>query len=717
MKKILFILTIGASILCSCSKFDDSALKNDIASLQKRVSDLEEQCTQMQTNLTSIQTLLTSVDGQDYITGVSPIVQDGKTIGYEIQFKKAAAIKIYNGLDAPAISVKKDSDGNFYWTLNGEFILADGKKIRANGIDGTDGKDATTPRLMIENGVWKVSYDNGKSWSEVPATGSMNIIDSIIEEDTNIIITFADGQKIAIPREVHYINGNDISRQYLPGDKIIYNHTINISSQDDYVLQVFSSDENIKVSTSCYGTGSYIDGKYSGTRDIHFDLIVPEENAPKMFNLFFELYKKDISETDYALIQSGTLTFVQVGISGNNQDEFVSGIQVCFAGKNESTRRFKFDAYSDIILKSDADWIKQTSEDDETKSMLSSHTSAIHLDENNNDLPRYAWVYVYGANASYWAKPLDKYLVVQLGAQDNISFADNQVKQICVNNFDENKDGEVSFLEAFRAYPQNYKLFENTPIVNFPEFKYFHHMQTASFSGCNLLEGIQTSPYFFQKACERQFAGCSSLSRIELPEIVNTYETECFRESGIESIELADDAALGSYAFANCTKLKSISFRRDKSNKRIYLPEGVFYECENLKDIEIGKFYHVGFKAFMNSGIGSFCLYGSADDYSFYGTKAEYVLLYSVENLGSHCFENCDLCSKVIIFGTQKTPPTIHNMTFGEAQSKTLVIYDANVKYQYIDAGWDKIFKELHIPDDGEEIVVPFDTHVDPWEE
>ncbi len=39
-----------------------------------------------------------------------------------------------NGIDAPAISVKKDGDGLYYWTLDGDFILVDGEKIKAQGV-------------------------------------------------------------------------------------------------------------------------------------------------------------------------------------------------------------------------------------------------------------------------------------------------------------------------------------------------------------------------------------------------------------------------------------------------------------------------------------------------------------------------------------------------------------------------------------------------------
>ena len=56
---------------------------------------------------------------------------------------------------APAIGVKLDSDGKYYWTLDGEFITEGGKKMPVTGDDGV------TPVFKIENDTWYVSYDKG----------------------------------------------------------------------------------------------------------------------------------------------------------------------------------------------------------------------------------------------------------------------------------------------------------------------------------------------------------------------------------------------------------------------------------------------------------------------------------------------------------------------------------------------------------------------------
>ena len=90
---------------------------------------------------------------------------------------------IYNGKDGhtPTIGVKKDTDGNYYWTLDGEWMQdSEGNKIPTTapgadgqpGAPGQDGEDGITPLLKIEDDYWFVSYDNGKTWTKLgKATG------------------------------------------------------------------------------------------------------------------------------------------------------------------------------------------------------------------------------------------------------------------------------------------------------------------------------------------------------------------------------------------------------------------------------------------------------------------------------------------------------------------------------------------------------------------
>ena len=206
MKKIY--LFVFASVMMLFSACHDK-ICDAIDDLDARVAKLEELCKEMNTNISSLQTIVSVLQENDYITGILPIEKGGETIGYTITFGKHDPITIYNGEDGkdgtngsngqggytPILGVAKDTDGIYYWTLNGEWLLdAEGNKVRVtgedgkNGADGKDGqdgidgengedgqpgkdgangKDGITPKLKIENGYWYVSYDNEVTWIEL----------------------------------------------------------------------------------------------------------------------------------------------------------------------------------------------------------------------------------------------------------------------------------------------------------------------------------------------------------------------------------------------------------------------------------------------------------------------------------------------------------------------------------------------------------------------
>ena len=115
------------------------------------------------------------------------LVEDGVEAKLVIKDGEAGA--------APAIGVKLDSDGKYYWTLDGEFITEGGKKMPVTGDDGV------TPVFKIENDTWYVSYDKEATWKECgPATGAAGdsfFSDVSTSEDGRwVYLTLADGETV-----------------------------------------------------------------------------------------------------------------------------------------------------------------------------------------------------------------------------------------------------------------------------------------------------------------------------------------------------------------------------------------------------------------------------------------------------------------------------------------------------------------------------------------
>ena len=239
MKKLLSLLVCGLLLFGCGDKYDDSALRNDLNDLENRVTKLEELCKQMNTNISSLQKIVDALQDNLSISKVEQISD-----GYIIHFSDGSTATIKNGKDsgdAPVIGVKQDTDGCYYWTLDGEWLTDEkGNKVKAQGTDGKDGvdgedgndgidgedgvdgtngkdgKDGITPQLKIENGRWMLSMDNGKTWTDIgQATGAdgadgedgvdgkdgtNGIFKSVTEDNDNVYFTLEDDSVITIPK-------------------------------------------------------------------------------------------------------------------------------------------------------------------------------------------------------------------------------------------------------------------------------------------------------------------------------------------------------------------------------------------------------------------------------------------------------------------------------------------------------------------------------------
>ena len=267
MKRLFTLCAIVvAVVVSSCSKFDDTDIWDKLNDHESRITALEELCKQMNTNITALQTIIEALEKNDYITNVSPVRKDGEIIGYTITFAHSDTITIYhgeNGRDGadgkdgytPQIGVMKDTDGIYYWTLDGEWLLdGKGNKIQANGVngidgtngingqDGTNGVDGITPRLKIDNDYWYVSYDEGATWIELgKATGENgsngidgvdgdSIFSSVTQDDEYVYFNLANGSVISIEiknrtLDIFFDNLDEIA--IIAGGSYTINYSIN----------------------------------------------------------------------------------------------------------------------------------------------------------------------------------------------------------------------------------------------------------------------------------------------------------------------------------------------------------------------------------------------------------------------------------------------------------------------------------------------------------
>ena len=277
----LFFVTIAFSVLC-CSKYDDTALKNDIKTLQEKVETLERRCDEMNSNISSLRSLIEAVQAQKKITDVS-----STSTGYVITFSDNTSITLNHGKDGstPAISVRQDADGLWYWLLNGDWLLdATGKKIRATGI---------TPQMKIEDEYWYISYDNGKTWEKLEkATGEDGkdgedgdaFFKSVSQDDQYVYIVLTDGTVINIPKESAFALSFDKTTFHPSAETITIPFKV-IAAGDDLNVLAFS-DSNIATKVYKEGkTGGHLDVSFVGGNHNGNILVVAKSNGKTVMEI------------------------------------------------------------------------------------------------------------------------------------------------------------------------------------------------------------------------------------------------------------------------------------------------------------------------------------------------------------------------------------------------------------------------------------------------
>lgn len=167
------IVALSAVVGCS---YDDTALWREMEQVKDRVTSLEEAVIKTNEDIVALQTIVDALQKNLYVVSVTPTAE-----GYTILFSDSTSVTISNGKDganganAPIISVREDEDGNYYWTIDGEWLLVDGERIRANGLDGENGangangskgEDAIAPQVRINETTkeWEISTDGGITW-------------------------------------------------------------------------------------------------------------------------------------------------------------------------------------------------------------------------------------------------------------------------------------------------------------------------------------------------------------------------------------------------------------------------------------------------------------------------------------------------------------------------------------------------------------------------
>lgn len=152
-------------------------------------------------------------------------------------------------------------------------------------------------------------------------------------------------------------------------------------------------------------------------------------------------------------------------------------------------------------------------------------------------VPAIAWNDYYEA----WYDLYDEIHPIPSTMEQTITFADPLVKQMLVNSFDTDDDGELSYAEAYDVMDEDLEsFFAGTSITTFNELKYFMGLENipgGMFQNCQSLTSVKL-PFFIQGIGTSAFEGCSSM--------------ETFT-AGFNACQI------GYQAFLNCTSLQTVT--------------------------------------------------------------------------------------------------------------------------------------------------------------
>ena len=581
MKSLLSLLLCSLLLFGCSDKYDDSALRNDLNDLENRVAKLEELCKQMNTNISSLQKIVEALQDNLSISKVEQISD-----GYIIYFSDGSTATIKNGKDsgdAPVIGVKQDTDGCYYWTLDGEWLTDEkGNKVKAqgtdgkdgvdgedgndgvdgeDGTDGTNGKDGITPQLKIENGRWMLSMDNGKTWTDIgQATGAdgkdgedgadgtdgedgvdgkdgtNGIFKSVREDDDNVYFTLEDDSVITIPKsdnskfaiafdttDIAILNG---------GESKTISYTITSATENTVVKAIAQDGWKVKINATSTNKGT-------------ITITAPNPIVESEILVF-------ANDGSYRTVMvSLNCMQGQINIADNSIDATPAG------GTQE------------IKLTTNLDYTVEIPDNAKSWLSLAPETRAMREDTivfevtANEGIQRYATVALKDEQGNI----LQTIIFRQLG--------------MCTEIHVETK-GELENELADYDYA-NIESLKITGVLNDVDFLFIYRMMPN-------LKNLDIAEVNITALPTQAFYNSKNVEHLILPNTLITIGEEMFYQSDLRSVVIPTNVTTVGYsAFKRCSSLTTVTFEKESQLKTIggdyYY--GAFSDCTALTSIEI----------------------------------------------------------------------------------------------------------------------------------
>ena len=195
------ILALVAPVFLAVLPGCTDMFREELDETRAKLTALQELASAVNRDLTTLDLIVKELDDAHTILPESFRETDE---GYEVSFRDEKKIFIPFGKDGVSfipVGVQDDTDGLFYWKVNGEWLLdAEGNKIRAGATDGI------VPQFEVrEDGYWWMSVDGGKTFepfapcSDMDGLGVFRNVQQTAQG--KVILTLWDGQVLELASE------------------------------------------------------------------------------------------------------------------------------------------------------------------------------------------------------------------------------------------------------------------------------------------------------------------------------------------------------------------------------------------------------------------------------------------------------------------------------------------------------------------------------------
>ena len=225
--KTIVACSVGL-VLAGCAKeYDDSALKNDVNALKTQIEQIQNSIRSLNGQVTGLTETIEQWKKGGYVESIQELADKS---GYTITFTGGKTVTLYHGAkgdkgdpgapgepgtpgtpgangqngtngtngqdgqDGKTPSLKLDTDGVFYWAIDGEFILVDGQKVPATVAPVFSINQDGDLIMTIGDKQTNLGHVQGDS-----GTAGVSLFDKIEPGEDVVVFTLKGGDSFSIP--------------------------------------------------------------------------------------------------------------------------------------------------------------------------------------------------------------------------------------------------------------------------------------------------------------------------------------------------------------------------------------------------------------------------------------------------------------------------------------------------------------------------------------